>query len=64
MEEIELKSAEQGKDTKASENPTTKASSAIEMTETNRQSKASDTEQDLDVFLLGDLGSSDDGPGI
>lgn len=64
MEEIKLKSADQGKDTEANENPTVKTSSAIEMTETKRQSKASASEQDLDVFLLGDLGSSDEGPGI
>ncbi|KAF8399218.1 hypothetical protein HHK36_015083 [Tetracentron sinense] len=63
MEEVQLKSAEQAKELK--ETPTIGATSKTELTETNRQSKTSTTssaEQDLDIFLLGDLGDSDEGP--
>ncbi|XP_058112463.1 uncharacterized protein LOC131255692 [Magnolia sinica] len=67
MEEAnKLKSAESEKEDKVlKEDSIPKTSSKPEMTETSRPSKTStsaSTEQDLDVFLLGDLGSSDEGP--
>ncbi|XP_043703024.1 uncharacterized protein LOC122653147 isoform X1 [Telopea speciosissima] len=66
MEEVKLKGLEQGqqaKDDKAKDISPVGTTSKQDKTETNRPNKASSsTEQDLDVFLLGDLGSSDEGP--
>ncbi|PIA63275.1 hypothetical protein AQUCO_00200950v1 [Aquilegia coerulea] len=62
-EEAKLKSAEKEKDDRLKEQAPA-GTSKPEATETNHHSKTSSAEQDLDVFLLGDLGSSDEGPGI
>eukprot|EP00262_Sarcandra_glabra_P005176 TRINITY_DN16503_c0_g1_i1.p1 TRINITY_DN16503_c0_g1~~TRINITY_DN16503_c0_g1_i1.p1 ORF type:complete len:300 (+),score=70.39 TRINITY_DN16503_c0_g1_i1:60-959(+) len=65
MEELKLKSAKQEKDDRGNENPIVGKASKPEIPETKLQSKTSTssfTEQDLDTFLLGDLGSSDEGP--
>ncbi|KAF9624457.1 hypothetical protein IFM89_011465 [Coptis chinensis] len=62
MEE-KLKSAEKEKDDELKENPPVGTSSKPESTPTIRpKTSTSSAEQDLDVFLLGDLGSSDEGP--
>lgn len=65
--EDNLKSAEQVKDDKSTESPIVGMGSKSEGKETKLQSKtsaSSATEQDLDVFLLGDLGDSDENPGM
>ncbi|CAL5362430.1 unnamed protein product [Camellia sinensis] len=63
MEEARLKAAEQAKDDKKKEASTSGTTSETETGGINQKSKTSPTsEQDLDVFLLGDLGDSDDGP--
>ncbi|THF94541.1 hypothetical protein TEA_016473 [Camellia sinensis var. sinensis] len=63
MEEARLKAAEQAKDDKKKEASTSGTTSETERGGINQKSKTSPTsEQDLDVFLLGDLGDSDDGP--
>lgn len=61
-EEVKIKTADKENDNKPKEGTGTTATS--ESTDANRQSKTSTSsaEQDLDVFLLGDLGSSDEGP--
>ncbi|PON82985.1 BSD domain containing protein [Trema orientale] len=64
VENLRLKSAEQEKDD-TNEPTMVEITSKAEVKEANQQSKtstSSSTEQDLDVFLLGDLGDSDDGP--
>ncbi|KAF5202179.1 Bsd domain-containing protein [Thalictrum thalictroides] len=61
MEEAKLKSAEKEKVDRLKEQAPT-GTSKPEAAETNHHSKTSSAEQDLDVFLLGDLGSSDEGP--
>ncbi|MCL7037666.1 hypothetical protein MKW94_003724 [Papaver nudicaule] len=62
-EEVKLKSVEQTKDEVKNNEPTAATVSKPDATEQNRQIKtaSSSTEQDLDIFLLGDLGSSDEG---
>lgn len=60
--EEQIKSAEQEKDEKARETAGSCNVSEVDRMETKRLSKTTSTsEQDLDVFLLGD-GDSDDGP--
>lgn len=66
MEDMKLKSVEQVKDEKAKEPTEVGIISKEEVQEVNQKSKtvtSSSAEQDLDVFLLGDPGDSDDGPG-
>ncbi|KAK1310866.1 hypothetical protein QJS10_CPA08g01804 [Acorus calamus] len=69
MEEGVLKSAQRKQEDEVKENSTKGSISKTEVTEKsetklqNRTSTSSTTEQDLDVFLLGDLGSDDEGPG-
>ncbi|KAK1272654.1 hypothetical protein QJS04_geneDACA016533 [Acorus gramineus] len=69
MEEGMLKSAQRKQEDEVKENSTKGSISKTEVTEKpetklqNRTSTPSTTEQDLDVFLLGDLGSDDEGPG-
>lgn len=66
MEDAKQKSAEV-KDDAVKHNATVGTVSKTEAGGVNQQSKkatSSDTEQDLNVLLLGDLGDSDDGPGI
>ncbi|KAI3977146.1 hypothetical protein MKX01_004025 [Papaver californicum] len=62
-EEVKLKSVEKTKDEVKCNEPTAATISRPEVLEHNRQIKTSlsSTEQDLDIFLLGDLGSSDEG---
>lgn len=62
LEEVNLKSVEKEKGDELSERPSVGISKP-EAAQTNRLSKTStSSEQDLDVFLLGDLGSDDEGP--
>jgi hypothetical protein len=65
MEDLELKSAEQVQDDVAKESTKVGIISKPEAKEVNQQSKtsSSSTEQDLDAFLLGDPGDTDDSPG-
>lgn len=64
MEEAKQNSAEQVKDDKMNETSTGGTTSKTAAAGMNQKSKTSSaTEQDLDVFLLGDLGDSDDAPG-
>lgn len=66
MEDVKLKSSEQVKDDRAEESTKVGTPSKEEVKEVNEKSKpttSSSAEQDLDVFLLGDPGDSDDGPG-
>ncbi|GMN61710.1 hypothetical protein TIFTF001_030798 [Ficus carica] len=66
-EAVESKSAEQIKDERVQEGPTkVETTSKVEVKEANPQSTtstSSSTEQDLDVFLLGEAGDSDDDDG-
>ncbi|KAE9467139.1 hypothetical protein C3L33_00950, partial [Rhododendron williamsianum] len=63
MEEAKQNSAEQAKDNKVNETSTGGTTSKTAAVGMNQKSKTSSaTEQDLDVFLLGDLGNSDDAP--
>lgn len=67
MEEIKRKAEEQIKDDKSNQTAVSGQDSGSEMTEKSmksRTSTASSAEQDLDTFLLGDLGDSDGGAGI
>lgn len=67
MEDAKQKSSEGVKDDVAKEISTAGAVSKTQVAGKNPKSKSptsSATEQDLDVFLLGDLGDSDDGPGM
>lgn len=64
MENVKLKSLEQGNDAGAKEPSTVEINPKSEAKDSNQPSKASmssATEQDLDVFLLGE--DSDDDPG-
>ncbi|KAG8652321.1 uncharacterized protein LOC110616489 isoform X2 [Manihot esculenta] len=64
MEEIKRKAEEQIKDDKSNQTAVSGQDSGSEMTEKSmksRTSTASSAEQDLDTFLLGDLGDSDGG---
>ncbi|XP_059641843.1 uncharacterized protein LOC132283833 [Cornus florida] len=60
MEEAKVKSDEQVKDDAVKETSTVGTTSKTEVKGVDKKSKTS--EQDLDVFLLGDLGDSDEGP--
>lgn len=65
MEDIKLKAAEKVKDTEVEEKSSSVRS---EGTDNNSKPKSSNmksatVDKDLDVFLLGDLEDSDDGPG-
>ncbi|XP_058179267.1 uncharacterized protein LOC131298022 [Rhododendron vialii] len=63
MEEAKQNSAEQVEDDKMIETSTGGTTSKTAAVGMNQKSKTSSaTEQDLDVFLLGDLGDSDDAP--
>ncbi|XP_077237636.1 uncharacterized protein LOC143879248 [Tasmannia lanceolata] len=65
MDEFKAKSVEQKENEKGNENSTTGTASKSETIAASRPSKTSTSstaEHDLDVFLLGDLGSSDEGP--
>ncbi|KAJ0986862.1 hypothetical protein J5N97_005218 [Dioscorea zingiberensis] len=66
VEEMAMKSKEQSSSDGLKETLTTTPVSKDEVKETKPQSKASSskTDHDLDVFLLGDLGSEDDGPDV
>ncbi|KAG9448632.1 hypothetical protein H6P81_008597 [Aristolochia fimbriata] len=58
-----MKAVDQDESQTKKENPTTVVASKVENKEVNRQNKTSSSaDHDLDVFLLGDLGSSDEGP--
>ena len=64
MDEIKLNPAEQVRDDKIKERSTGQTTKT-EVEGMNQKSKTSSTtEQDLDVFLLGDLGDSDEDPGM
>ncbi|KAK7851916.1 hypothetical protein CFP56_040566 [Quercus suber] len=65
VEDPKLKSTEQVKDDGAEESQKIEITSKPEAKEVNQKIKtsSSSTEQDLDEFLLGDPGDSDDGPG-
>lgn len=65
MEDAKLKSSEQVKDHKVMEPLEVELTSIQEVQEVKKESKTSNssTEQDLDVFLLGDTGNSNDDPG-
>ncbi|GFZ16957.1 hypothetical protein Acr_26g0002270 [Actinidia rufa] len=63
MEEAVRIASEQVKDNKMRGASSSETTSKTEAGSLN-QKTSSVTEQDLDVFLLGDLGDSDDGPGI
>ncbi|KAJ6848021.1 uncharacterized protein M6B38_115985 [Iris pallida] len=65
MENLKVEMVEQKKIDGNKESSASASTSASEVKGTKLQSKpsaSSTTEQDLDVFLLGDLGSSDEGP--
>lgn len=63
MEDVKQKASEEVK-----EPPNAEVAAKAETKEPNSPSKLSktstSTEQDLDAFLLGDLGDDDEGPGI
>lgn len=66
VEDMKLKSAEHEKVDKAEEPMKDGITSEEQVKDANHQSKtatSSSAEQDLDAFLLGDPGDSDDGPG-
>lgn len=62
MEELLAKTLEQTSDESLKVNPTTVPASMSDVKQTKLDSKASSSkaEDDLDVFLLGDLGSDDE----
>ncbi|KAI4344005.1 hypothetical protein L6164_011283 [Bauhinia variegata] len=64
QENAKLNPTEQDKDNKAVESPKVELTSNQEEQEVKKENKTStsSTEQDLDVFLLGDTGDSDDDP--
>ncbi|CAI9113380.1 OLC1v1013973C7 [Oldenlandia corymbosa var. corymbosa] len=64
VEEQKLKATEELKENQANEKPLAGTSSGAAGAVTNQKSKTATSEQDLDVFLLGDAGDSDDGPGM
>lgn len=62
MEKVEEKQNDGTKEsTSAAPTP---ASETKEVNLKNKTSNSSNADHDLDVFLLGDLGSDDDGPGM
>ncbi|XP_068642729.1 uncharacterized protein [Aristolochia californica] len=62
-EEPKVKAVEQDESQDKKENPTMVVASKLESKEVNQQNNTSSSaDNDLDVFLLGDLGSSDEGP--
>ncbi|PKI31449.1 uncharacterized protein LOC116215538 [Punica granatum] len=63
MEDAKQKASEEAKHEKIEETPNAGVASKAEAKELKHQNKksSSSAEQDLDVFLLGDLGDSDDG---
>ncbi|XP_075480534.1 uncharacterized protein LOC142521193 [Primulina tabacum] len=65
LDDLKLKSEEKAKDTEvkevSSDGTSSKKGEGISKQNSNN-AKSSTSEQDLDVFLLGDLGDSDDGP--
>ncbi|XP_073295503.1 uncharacterized protein [Primulina huaijiensis] len=65
LDDLKLKSKEKAKDTEvkevSSDGTSSKKGEGISRQNSNN-AKSSTSEQDLDVFLLGDLGDSDDGP--
>lgn len=64
MEEAKLKSSEPVKDHKAMESPNVGSTSNQELQQGKQDKKTSTvTDQDLDVFLLGDTGDSDNETG-
>ena len=65
-EEVTLKANEQSSSDRLKEASSATPVSKDEVKETKSETKGSSSkiEQDLDVFLLGDLGSEDDGPGV
>lgn len=64
MEELKTK-AEQSQVDRIKENPTAVSATAAKSKETKLQkTTTSSTVEDLDVFLLGDLGSDDEGLGM
>ncbi|GMH21545.1 hypothetical protein Nepgr_023387 [Nepenthes gracilis] len=65
MEQLAVESAEQENDDKSKDNPKA-APSKSDQSETSQKIKksTSSAEQDLDVFLLGDLADSDEGPDV
>ncbi|KAK9118745.1 hypothetical protein Scep_016838 [Stephania cephalantha] len=63
MEELKLKSAGKGKAETMEQNPTLAShKSEVSVTDNQIKKSTSSAEQDLDVFLLGDLASSEEGP--
>ncbi|KAK6925160.1 BSD domain [Dillenia turbinata] len=65
MENLKLKSAEQTNDEKAKGTIEAGTSSKPDGKNASQQIKTSKSaEEDLDVFLLGDMGDSDEGPGM
>lgn len=65
MEDIKLKEAEKVKDTEVEEKSSCVRSEGIDNISKPKSSnlKSATVDKDLDVFLLGDLEDSDDGPG-
>lgn len=65
MEEVKLKAEKQAKDDKLMETSSSEIhkSESLEKNIKDKASTSSSAHQDLDSFLLGDLGDSDDGPG-
>lgn len=65
FEELKVKAEEEEKDSQKEASQASQATTT-EPKETKAPSKTSPTnpEHDLDVFLLGDLGSDDEGPGM
>lgn len=61
MEEAKLKLSEQVKDHNVE--PNGGLTSNHEVQEVKNKKTSTSTEKDLDVFLLGDMGDSDDEPG-
>lgn len=63
MDDAKKKSSEEVKDEKIRQSPNDGAASkagAMEPSSQNKNSGSSSNDQDLDVFLLGDLGDGDD----
>lgn len=67
MEDVKQKHAEKIKDSEVKEissGATSPKMAVDDSNQKNSKAKSSASEQDLDVFLLGDLEESDNGPGI
>lgn len=67
MEEAKLKSSEKSQENVAREISSAGTATGASKEGTSHKSKnsvSSTSEQDLDVFLLGDTGDSDEGPGM